>query len=723
MTENSLSDIFVPNRFHGAMASAPEDPTVIGPQGYTENPAPPSPFHDRGAVDAGSVMGGRQQEARAASSPYSGMKKTNSQKKNLRDRLILASVAQLFLDIFKLQLKAPESAPARHRAVESTSSRSDYTYELSVKMKGGFEKRRMSVGFIGETSGSRSRCFKVSYDDILVIKIPPVPIKGFYDYISKIQSEKRIADKHSDKIQFITPAVSALLKRVHTFYNEKSLTPLELEDRYIQWLERHPEFHEYLKINGGFVFFMDLSTNIFFGRALENLHEASRTVKEKIKRHPNPLWDSRTFASTFGIENMSVRERMNHVYSVYEQKADELLKTNKLTSISQYELRKWFLIYLSGDDLAPHAGDLPEEVFHGLKEAVRETIKDHFETVMAYREIVREHVRDLNFIQNKPPMAGIITNILELLASLNQAKAAIRDLKPDNIFVAGDMEKYPHFLKSAETYSMGLIDLETAVAFDAGGGEPIEQPLLGGTPSYATPSHLFSNKVLQHVYNDLPRLFLHQDWHAGVAMIYETVMGRRLFEKTRKLLPRIRVMAQASIAKNKSLPEVIRDCNRFFWRSASEEFNARVRKNSRKLSEITIDIPGESIVMLKENLRVERDHVVLMIRRAISESAIKSDRGKKLLLMSSFAEIRREREKREAQIRARGGSAETSPVIKLFKHLETLKSELSVLDARMKRFNEPDPRISTHGLLRMMFTIVMISMYSAHWGRPGDMIL
>ncbi|MCP4693592.1 MAG: hypothetical protein GY859_36495, partial [Desulfobacterales bacterium] len=56
------------------------------------------------------------------------MKKTNSHKKNLKDRLILASVAQLFLDIFKLQLKAPESAPARHRAVESTSSRSDYTY-------------------------------------------------------------------------------------------------------------------------------------------------------------------------------------------------------------------------------------------------------------------------------------------------------------------------------------------------------------------------------------------------------------------------------------------------------------------------------------------------------------------------------------------------------------------------------------------------------------------
>ncbi|MCP4693593.1 MAG: hypothetical protein GY859_36500 [Desulfobacterales bacterium] len=64
MTENSLSDIFVPNRFHGAMASAPGDPTVIGPQGYTENPAPSSPFHDRGAVDAGSVMGGGDNKRR-----------------------------------------------------------------------------------------------------------------------------------------------------------------------------------------------------------------------------------------------------------------------------------------------------------------------------------------------------------------------------------------------------------------------------------------------------------------------------------------------------------------------------------------------------------------------------------------------------------------------------------------------------------------------------------
>ncbi len=651
------------------------------------------------------------------------MKKKTYTKKNLRDRLILAAVAQLFLDIFKLQLKAPESAPARYRSVESTSSRSDFTYELSVKLKGGFEKRRMSVGFIGETSGSRSRCFKVSYDDILVIKIPPVPITGFYDYINKIQSEKLIADKHSDMIPFITPALSAMLKRVHTFYNEKNLTTVELENRYIQWLEQNPEFHKYLKINDGFVFFMDLSTNIFFGRALENLHEGSRAVKEKIKSHPNPLWDSRTFEYTYGIENLHIQERMNRVFSVYERAFGDLLKKNDLPAVSRYEMRKWFLVYISGEELEPHAAGMPEGVIQGLKESVREAVKDHFEAVMAYRELVKESVRDLNFNQNRPLMAGIVTNLLELLASLGEARAAIRDLKPDNIFVAGDMEKFPHFLQSADTYSMGLIDLETAVAFDNDGGAPIDQPLLGGTPSYATPTHLFSNKVLQHVYNDLPRLFLHQDWHAGVAMIYETIMGRRLFEKTRKLLPRIRVKAQASIAKNKSLSEVIRDCNRFFWQSASDEFNTKLWTYKRQLTEIAIDIPEKSKRMLTDNLHVEKGHIILMIRRAVSESMIKNDHARKMLFRSSFSTIRLEREKREEKIRAAGGSAAASPVIKFLRYLEVLKSELAMLDRRVALCNEPEPRIPTSELLSMMFTIVMISMHAAHWGLPEEMRL
>lgn len=651
------------------------------------------------------------------------MKKTKTcHKKNFEDRLALAAVARLFLDIFKLQLKAPESAPARFTPIESTSSRSDHTYELSVKLKGGFEKRRMSVGFIGETSGSRSQCFKVSYDDILVIKVPPAPITGFYDYINKIRAEKRIADKHSERIQFITPALSALLKRIHTFHNEKDLTPVELENRYIQWLERNPEFHGYLKINDGFVFFMDLSTNIFFGKTLDNLHEASRTVKEKIRSHPNPLWDSRTFEYTFGIENMHVREGMNDVYSIYEREFSKVLKKNGLTTVSQYEMRKWFLIYLSGEDLDLHKAGLPEEVFEELKRIVRETIKNSFNAVMTYRETVREHVRDLNFFKNRPLMAGIITNILELLASLSQARAAIRDLKPDNIFVAGDMDKYPQFLESAGSYSMGLIDLETAVAFESDGGTPIEQPLLGGTPSYATPSHLFPNKVLQHVYNDLPRLFLHQDWHAGVAMIYETVMGRRLFEKTRKLLPRIRAMARSSLARKKSLADVIRDCNRFFWQFASKEFDASVRQNRKKLSEVSMVVSEKTAGMLKENLSLVKDQVTLMIRRAVSESKLRNDRGKKLLLCSSSSTIERERRKRETQIQAAGGAPDASPVINLLKYLEILKSELSRLEARIEWCDEMDPRISTYDLLGMMFSIVMISMYSAHWGAPGDLL-
>ena len=57
---------------------------------------------------------------------------------------------------------------------------------------------------------------------------------------------------------------------------------------------------------------------------------------------------------------------------------------------------------------------------------------------------------------------------------------AIRDLKPDNIFVVGG-----DFLQAANEFSLGLIDFETAVNFSVKDDE-ISQPLLAGTPAYAT---------------------------------------------------------------------------------------------------------------------------------------------------------------------------------------------------------------------------------------------
>ncbi|MBI4738866.1 hypothetical protein HY772_04855 [Candidatus Woesearchaeota archaeon] len=133
------------------------------------------------------------------------------------------------------------------------------------------------------------------------------------------------------------------------------------------------------------------------------------------------------------------------------------------------------------------------------------------------------------FARNKNQLTSIIINMLELLAWLAERQVAMRDLKPDNLLVAGERSQYPRFLLHPDQFSIGLIDVETAVYYgmDEGG---VKQPQLGGTPFYATPSHLIKNDWLKEIFGDLPAVLHLQDWQATVAIIYKVVTGLTLFD-------------------------------------------------------------------------------------------------------------------------------------------------------------------------------------------------
>lgn len=101
------------------------------------------------------------------------------------------------------------------------------------------------------------------------------------------------------------------------------------------------------------------------------------------------------------------------------------------------------------------------------------------------------------FIRIKAPIEGIVANLLVLLAHLARKGVALRDLKPDNLLVAGDRNSYPHFLREPDEYMIGLIDIETAVIYGNPPRKWINQPILGGSPLYATPSHFFNNELIR----------------------------------------------------------------------------------------------------------------------------------------------------------------------------------------------------------------------------------
>ena len=180
----------------------------------------------------------------------------------------ILKIVRFFLKLYRLHIGAEKTDPAVFKRIDARigASGSEYTYELRAKIKGNWRTRRITIGPIGEESGSRSMCFKVTYDDLLVIKIPPVPIKSLAEYIENLRPSRRIAEHLSSHLVCITPEISAILKETPFFSAMGGLSSTQFEDECLKWLQNHTEFQEYIKIDDKFVFFMNLSKSFFLGR-------------------------------------------------------------------------------------------------------------------------------------------------------------------------------------------------------------------------------------------------------------------------------------------------------------------------------------------------------------------------------------------------------------------------------------------------------------------------
>ena len=124
------------------------------------------------------------------------------------------AIVQFFLEIFKLQKGVTEEDKAQFRPVDTRTPDGNDIFELRVKLEDEWTSRRMTIGPIGEESGSRSTCYYVIYDDHLVIKVPPAPVTKFDKYIQSIKRDGAIAEKLQPK-ECLIPRVSVVLKKIH----------------------------------------------------------------------------------------------------------------------------------------------------------------------------------------------------------------------------------------------------------------------------------------------------------------------------------------------------------------------------------------------------------------------------------------------------------------------------------------------------------------------------
>ena len=101
-------------------------------------------------------------------------------------------IVEFFLNIFKLQMNL-SGRVGQYRLISDADTIADQIFELRAQGKDQWISRRMTISPLGDESGSKSKCFKVIYDDMIVVKIPPVPITDFSKYFESIQAERLIA--------------------------------------------------------------------------------------------------------------------------------------------------------------------------------------------------------------------------------------------------------------------------------------------------------------------------------------------------------------------------------------------------------------------------------------------------------------------------------------------------------------------------------------------------
>ncbi|MFO7837927.1 MAG: hypothetical protein R6X08_00315 [Desulfosalsimonadaceae bacterium] len=622
-------------------------------------------------------------------------------------------IVRFFLDVFKYQTGSPETAPAHITSGESNPAGRNYTYKLHVQHSGRWKSRRMNISPIGEKSRSKSTCYLVVYDARMVVKIPPRPLTDFHRYMQYIEKEKQIADKIAPR-HCLVPSLASILRRIYKFPDEAEKTREQIEHRYRLLLEDKPELKRFVTINGSHVYFMDVARYYFLGPVLSDIHDRQTPLLNEMLRYPEILWDMHGFYGRYGTDADAVRKKMIEVYETFLSRLAALEPFCPLDASTLRERGLAWLLKTSAGVPAEEIGrDLPAGFRTRFAPLLREFAEENAQTLQSYRAVVQKYLSGVLFVRNRPRISSLITSLLDLLAWTGEKGVAIRDLKPDNLSVAGDPDKYPMFLNSAKDYALGLIDLETAVDFRPQEFSSCTQPLLGGTLFYATPSHFLPNKILQSRFHDIRRIFYLQDWFAAVAIIFEVITGAYLFRKSAGELNKALKTArkkdnQDTAGKN----PVLQLAKREFWETAQQEFDQQCKRCTNSIQPITAAIPLE----FQQWLAYELETTVSRIRKLAaacvqSMPVFLSSRNRQQLLQYGPEEIaglikKLENPRYYQQISEKN----RDKAVSLLCRLQGLRNAESLAFGHLHTLAGPVSRVPAQDMMEMMFLTVHYGM-------------
>lgn len=625
-------------------------------------------------------------------------------------------VLKFFLKLFKQQIGADPMAPTRLNLVENRTTCPNETYEMRVMHNNEWDKRRMSIGLLGQGGGSRSKCYYVIYDSHLVLKIPATPIPDFAKYHQQVAAEARIVARLSPR-ECIVPRVAVILKAVHSIADGDNLSEEELEEKYVHFIGLRPEYQDYLKIGPSFVFFMDLAKHFFLSTTLDEIHSGKQRLVNEALKQQDLLWDQHGFVCRYGEEAGTVCHELQEAYYRCEGRMRQLVEQANLDEdIPAFRFKQWFVTHLAGEKIDPDEQELPEELVERINRLLLKVTKANHQQVERYRQGVKGYVRETRFSQYRLQLENLSTNTLDLLAWIGAKGLALRDLKPENLFVAGKAKAYPLFLSDIKKFSIGLIDVETAVVIDSDDPEDIPQPQLAGTPLYATPSHLLSNLILKEVYGDVRQILHLQDWYATTAIIFKIVTGQNLFATTARVFPEILKHLKLLDPAGPDLDKDIARINRLFWNSSVAEFRDAMVRHHSAFTRVEVAVPESIIPDIVKTLHRGCDELATDLANTVSRQTVFSGREKCQFLMDASVEkIRKMRKKLEMEESGGQRAKHRGQALEVLTSIETTKKALERKLEAAAALKSTGAPIWADQLLQTMFQRVYSAMYLPHW--------
>lgn len=432
-------------------------------------------------------------------------------------------------------------------------------------------------------------------------------------------------------------------------------------------------------------------------------------MQDEIASNTDALWSLEAFHERYGMENTPSFFNVNEVLTACDTAVVPLIEQYEIaTRLPAYTRRQWLLNHLADVPIEKGGLNLPDTFYDELQERLQEVFISRKAAVDSFLETVRLYIHRKKLEQNISHFKGLIINLLEILARLKKHQVAIRDLKPENVFVVSISPQSLPDPASSNAYPLGLIDFETSVNLDPRQPSGIKQPMLAGTPYYATPASIFENRILIMVYQNLPLVYRLQDWYSTMAMLYEIVVGERLFEETGRMLPKIVQIKQKNLGAGIHPHRIYTHVSRLFWETAEAEFRQKVDEHRQYLDTIRPVLPGTVADMLVDESRMCIDLVKKAIEKRIgTQRMFDGSESRNILYKASSAGIRRYRRKWTLNHgEAPAGGKVRKRIIRFLKQLESEKATLENLERTLDSLTHMPLKRSVGDLLEIMFQLV-----------------